>query len=138
MPANEIPNKDLSLYGLFPQGTKIDAVGYDRVVYDTYDYIDKVWGFYLADIFYAAFDLYYNDTLDARAQIMCKYIRYATIDETEIWLLRYGFSFEEIEWIKPLVVAIDETRITFGDLSGISQDQLNVIDRYIMAQGESA
>lgn len=138
MPAEEIPNKDLSLFGLFQPGTKINSAGYDRVMYDTYDYIDKVWGFCLADIFYAAFDIYYNNTLDPRAQTMCKYIRYATTDEVEIWLLRYGFSFEEIEWIKPLVVSISEIGIVFDDLSDITQDQLSVIDRYIDKQDESS
>lgn len=137
MPAEEIPNKNLSLYGLFPQGTAINHVGYDRVMYDTYDYIDKVWGFYLADIFYAAFDIYYSQTDDSRAQMMCKYIRYATIDDVEIWLLRYGFSFEEIEWIKPLVLRIGETKIEFGDLSGLDDDQLDVISRYIPKQSDS-
>jgi len=131
MPAQVLPNKDLPRYGLFKQGTPIGGVGYDRVMYDTYDYIDKVWGFHLADIFYAAFDLYHSRFGDARAETMCKYIRYATIDETEIWLLRYGFSFEEIEWIKPLVITIDETKIEFSNLSSLSSDQLKIIDRYL-------
>lgn len=131
MPAEDIPNKDLPLRGLFPMGTKIYQVGYDRVMYDTYDYIDKVWGFCLSDIFFAAFDIYYSNTSDERAQTMCKYIRYATVDDTEIWLLRYGFSFEEIEWIKPLVRGINEKRIMFKDLSSISEDQMDVIKRYI-------
>lgn len=131
MPAEDIPNKDLPLRGLFPLGTKIYEAGYDRVMYDTYDYIDKVWGFCLSDIFYAAFDIYYTNSGDQRAQAMCKYIRYATIDDVEIWLLRYGFSFEEIEWIKPVVQDINEQKIEFGDISLLNEDQLAVIDRYI-------
>lgn len=131
MPAQEIPNKNLQRYGLFKYDTPIKKVGYDLVMYDTYDYIDKIWGFNLADIFYAAFDVYYTQTLDVRAQTICKYIRYATIDETEIWLLRYGFSFEDIEWIKPLVRFVDETMVRFGDISGLSEDQLAVIGRYL-------
>lgn len=132
MPAEDIPNKDLPLRGLFPQGTKIYEAGYDRVMYDTYDYIDKVWGFCLSDIFYAAFDIYYTNSSDARAQTMCKYIRYATIDDVEIWLLRYGFSFEDIEWIKPLVQSINEKRIEFNNLSSLSEDQRSIIERYIV------
>lgn len=132
MPAKDIPNKDLPSYGLFSPGTKIYRVGYDRVMYDTYDYIDKVWGFCLSDIFYAAFNIYYESTLDIRAQTMCKYIRYATVDEVEIWLLRYGFSFEEIEWIKPLVRSIDERRIEFNDTFSLSEEQMDIIKRYIV------
>lgn len=131
MPAEDIPDKTLSLFGLFEPGTRIEKAGYDRVMYDTYDYIDKVWGFCLADIFYAAFDLYHINTSDDRAKKMCAYIRYATIDDIEIWLLRYGFSFEEIEWIKPLVQSIGEEKIEFGDISRLDEDQLAVISRYI-------
>lgn len=131
MPAESIPNKDLSVFGMFDYSVGINKAGYDRVMYDTYDYIDKVWGFCLSDIFYAAFDLFDTVNDDARAKTMCKYIRYATINETEIWLLRYGFSFEEIEWIKPLVQDIGEARIVFGDISKLDEDQLAVISRYL-------
>jgi ATP-dependent RNA helicase DOB1 len=131
MPAEDIPNKDLPVRGLFPLGTKIYEAGYDRVMYDTYDYIDKVWGFCLSDIFFAAFDIYYKTTSDVRAQTMCKYIRYATIDDVEIWLLRYGFSFEDIEWIKPLIHGISEKRIEFKDVSNLSAEQMDIVRRYI-------
>lgn len=131
MPAETIPNEKLSVYGMFDYSVGIGEAGYDRVMYDTYDYIDKVWGFCLADVFYAAFDLFDVVKDDARAKTMCKYIRYATINETEIWLLRYGFSFEEIEWIKPLVRDIGEAQIVFGDISQLEEDQLAVIARYL-------
>ena len=131
MPAEDLPNKDLLWRGLFMKGTKIHQAGYDQVMYDTYDYIDKVWGFGLSDVFYAAFDLYFKNTSEAKAQAMCKYIRYATIDDNEIWLLRYGFSFEEIEWIMPLVQSVDERRIKFNDVSRLDQDQIAIIERYL-------
>lgn len=137
MPAQDIPNKDLLMFGLFDAGLRADHANYDRVMYDTYDYIDKVWGFCLADIFYAAFDIYSVDKSDDRAREMCKYIRYATTDETEIWLLRYGFSFEEIEWIKPLVRNISEERIEFGDLSELDKDQLAIVGRYLPRDDEA-
>lgn len=138
MPAEDVPNKDLPLRGLFPMNTRIYQATYDRVMYDTYDYIDKVWGFCLADIFYAAFDIYYNKTSDTRAQTMCKYIRYATIDDTEIWLLRYGFSFEEIEWVKPLVASVNEQRIEFKDISGVEEERLIILRRYLPQQDQLA
>lgn len=131
MPAEFIPNKDLSVFGMFDTSVDVNTAGYDRVMYDTYDYIDKIWGFCLSDIFYAAFDLFNDVNDDDRAKTMCKYIRYATKNETEIWLLRYGFSFEEIDWIKPLVRDIGESRIVFGDISKLDGDQLAVISRYL-------
>lgn len=105
-------------------------MSYDLVMYDTYDYIDKIWGFCLSDIFYAVFDLYYERIKDVRADKMRKLIRYATVDEKEILLLRYGFLFEDIKWIKPLVISIDENRIKFGDISNLNERQRGVIDRY--------
>jgi superfamily II DNA/RNA helicase len=131
MPADSIPDKDLEKYGMYKRGTKIYQVGYDRVMYDTYDYIDKVWGFCLSDIFYAAFDIYYNKSSDNRAKAMCNYIRYATIDDIEIWLLRYGFSFEDIEWVKPVVQSINEQRIEFKNISDLDEEQLSTISKYL-------
>lgn len=131
-PKNGLPNKDLGSFPLFPNDRyRAHEVSYDLVMYDTYDYIDKIWGFCLSDVFYAAFDLYYKRTQDIKADRMRKYIRYATIDETEILLLRYGFLFEDIEWIKPLVNFIDERRIIFGDISNLDERQKGVIDRFI-------
>lgn len=132
-PKSGLPNKDLKKYPLF-SGDKYKAheVSYDLVMYDTYDYIDKIWGFCLSDIFYAAFDLYHKRTQDIRADKMRKFIRYATVDEKEILLLRYGFPFEDIEWIKPLVISINEKRIKFGDISGLNKKQRSMIDRYII------
>ncbi len=132
-PKSGLPNKDLKEYPLFSRDKyKAHEVSYDLVMYDTYDYIDKIWGFCLSDIFYAAFDLYHKRTQDIRADRMRKFIRYATVDEKEILLLRYGFPFEDIEWIKPLVISINEKRIKFGDISNLSEKQRSMIDRYII------
>lgn len=132
-PKSGLPNKDLKEYPLFSRDKyKAHEVSYDLVMYDTYDYIDKIWGFCLSDIFYAVFDLYYERRQDVRAEKMRKFIRYATVDEKEILLLRYGFLFEDIEWIKPLVIGIDEKRIKFGDISGLNKKQRSMIDRYII------
>ena len=131
-PKSGLPNKDLKEYPLFSRDKyRAHEVSYDLVMYDTYDYIDKIWGFCLSDIFYAVFDLYHERRQDVRAEKMRKFIRYATVDEKEILLLRYGFLFEDIEWIKPLVIGIDEKRIKFGDTSNLSEKQRSVISRYI-------
>jgi hypothetical protein len=75
--------------------------------------MDKVISFTLADIFVAAYDSYYRRTEDDRAQAMVNYVRYGTNDEKEIWLLRYGFSFEDIEMTERHVLSINEDSITF-------------------------
>ena len=108
---NDLPNRDLQLYSMFSQDgviVKAKDVDYDRIVFDTYDYIDKLLGFKLSDVFYTAFHKYYEKEGDIRAEKISKYIKYGTDDSTEIWLLRYGLSFEEIETLKPYIKRIDE------------------------------
>ena len=103
-----------------------------KLGFDTYDYIDKVISLSLSDPLCAAFTLYYAKTKDVRTANMVKYIRYGTIDETEIWLLRYGFAFEDIVWLKALVEQIGEREIVFSSgVEDLSDEQLDVIYRYL-------
>ena len=51
----EIPNKNCFAVPLFEYGTAASSVDYDSIIYDTYDYLDKLIGFKLSDILYAAF-----------------------------------------------------------------------------------
>ncbi len=70
-----IPNRNLVALNL-TYNVKAFAVDYDRVVVDTYDYLDKLIGFRLGDAFFAAFDKYYEKFEDIRAYKMCNYIKY--------------------------------------------------------------
>lgn len=104
----------------------------DLIVYDTYDYLDKLIGFKLSDIFYAIFYQYYEATSDERALRLAKYFKYGTDKEREIWMLRYGFSFEEIEWASECVDSIDETEIKFNDkINALDDAQLKSIEQYV-------
>ena len=128
---NDIPNKKLPQYPLFSEKILAKDVDYDLVIYDTYDYLDKLIGFKLSDIFYAIFCEYYEKSKDERSLKLAKYIKYGTISEEEIWMLRYGFDFEDIEWIKPCVASIDKTEILFNDkVDLLSEEQLMRIDRF--------
>lgn len=129
---NDIPNKELRAYPLFPAGTKGKDVDYDRIVYDTYDFLDKLIGFKLSDLFYAIFHQYFISYQDDRAERMAKLIKYGTEDPTEIWMLRYGFSFEEIEWLKPYVENIDQREIKFNKkIEDLSDAQKSIISKFI-------
>ena len=110
----------------------VNKLDYDLLVYDTYDYLDKVISLSLADPLCAAFQLYYEKSKDERAKIISNYIRYGTNNEKEIWLLKYGFSFEDIEWLKLYVERIDQKQITFkNDVFNLSAEKLDVIERYL-------
>lgn len=129
---NDIPNKELRAYPLFPAETKGKDVDYDRIVYDTYDFLDKLIGFKLSDLFYAVFHQYYIAYQDNRAERLAKYIKYGTEDSTEIWMLRYGFSFDEIDWLKPCVESIDQTEIKFNEkIENLSDARKSIISKFV-------
>jgi ATP-dependent RNA helicase DOB1 len=109
----DIPDKSLSVFSMFPLGTKAKDVSYDLVMYDTYDYIDKLIGFKLSDIFYAAFIKYFEKTGNKRADKLAKYVKYGTDNPRFIWMLRYGMSFEDIEILDKHIEEISPAEIVF-------------------------
>lgn len=111
--------------------TKVQDIDYDRIVFDTYDYIDKVISLSLADPLCAACSIYYDRTQDIRAKNMCNYLRYGTNDEKEIWLLKYGFTFEDMEWLKDLVLFVDEKQIVFApEIMYLEPSKRDLVRRY--------
>lgn len=129
---DDLPNKKLRAYSIFEEGTKAKDVDYDRIVYDTYDYIDKLIGFKLSDIFYAAFYLYYEKTEDERALSLAKYVKYGTDNERYIWMIRYGMTFEDIELLDKHIENINEQGIVFKQsISSIPEDKKQSIIRYL-------
>lgn len=129
----EIPDKNLPVYSMFGNNeTKAIDVDYDRIVFDTYDYLDKIIGFKLSDIFYASFKEYYNKTNDERASKMANLVKYRTNDKKEIWMLRYGFAFEDMEWLKPYILTIDQEEIVFStQVSSLPSDKKAIIERFM-------
>lgn len=131
MECSEIPDKNLISFNMF-KDKNVNNVSYDRIVFDTYDYIDKIIGFKLKDIYYATFQKYYERTHDIRAKNMSLYLKYGTIDEEEIMLIRYGFSFETIEWLKKYIKKIDENEIVFKRrIRLLSKDKIKEIEYYL-------
>ena len=129
---DELPNRKLPVYGIYSKGTKASEVDYDRIVFDTYDYLDKLIGFKLSDIYYAILHQYYQRYHDIRADKLAKYFKYGTDDEVEILMLRYGMSFDDIERIKPFVISISEEEIVLKEeVKQLPSEQLRAIERYI-------
>lgn len=127
-----LPQKSRSAAPLYAPGTSVLDIDYDKIVYDTYDYLDKVISLSLSDPVCAVFELYYLKTQDERARVMQNYIRFGTNSALEIWLLRYGIDPEDIEWLKKHIHRVDEHTIEFND--SILQEpisRLEVVERYI-------
>ena len=129
---HDLPDKSLKKYPLISNKIKAENVSYDTVIFDTYEFLDRLIGFKLSDIYFAIFDQYYKKEKDERAQKLSQYFKYGTADKDEIMLLRYGLSFEDLEWIKPCIASIDEKEIKFNErIKDLSKEQKNVIDKFI-------
>ncbi len=130
--AFSIPDKNHPAAPLYGFKVSVKDIEYDKIVYDTYDYLDKVISQSICDPVCAAFEIYYQKNDDSRARSMQNYLRYGTDDDTEIWLLRYGFDMEDIEWIKGHIQNIDENNIEFNDsILEESLERLELVSRYI-------
>lgn len=129
---SDIPNKSHPVYSLFPIGTKAKDVSYDLIMYDTYDYIDKLIGFKLSDIYYAALLKFYKKNGDQRANKLAKYIKYGTDSDRHIWMLRYGLSFEDIEILDEHIERIGSDQITFkSSIKNVPDIQKESIQRFL-------
>ena len=129
----EIPNKSLQVFSMFGNNEiKAIDVDYDRIVFDTYDYLDKIIGFKLSDIFYASFNEYFEKINDLRAKRMAQLVKYGTEDEKEIMMLRYGFSFEDMEWLEPYIKKINQEEIVFSrEIKKLPIEKMDIIKRFI-------
>jgi hypothetical protein len=113
-PAESLPNGKLQhRYSLFA-GVAAKDVSYDSVVFDTYDYIDKVISFSLSDAFMAAFKIYGESRNDARALKMIELLRFGTNNVDHILLMRYGFPPEAVVEIMPYIQFVTESEIVFS------------------------
>ena len=129
----DIPDKNLKVFSMFGNNeTKAINVDYDRIVFDTYDYLDKIINFKLSDIFVAAFEEHYKKTNDKRAMKMVLLVKYGTEEQKEIWMLRYGFTFEDIEWLEPYIISINQEEVIFNrEINKLSTEKMNVIKRFL-------
>ena len=129
----ELPNNNLKKQiPLFPKNLKAKDVDYDIITFDTYDYLDKLIGLYLSDVFYAAFIKYNERTHDIRALKMANLIKYGTYNSKYIWMLRYGMSFENIEILEEYIESIDERGIIVTqDFERLPQKLKSCIDRFV-------
>lgn len=131
-----LPDKNLQhMVPLFNDNEKLD---FDLVVCDTYDYIDKVWGQAIAPVLYAAVKEYANHFCDAQAEGFANLLRYGTSSSKDIWLLRYGFSIEDLEWLSKCVTSVDEHRIVFNDMvNELSEHQIASLHQFRSVQQSS-
>ncbi|MEQ5400443.1 DEAD/DEAH box helicase [Providencia rettgeri] len=123
-PANKLPDSKLvKTYPLFGS-IKSSEVSYDTVVFDTYDYLDTVISFSLTDVFIGALKLYLTDTNDRRANVFIDFLKYGTINNVNIMLMRYGISPEDVAEIAPYVNQISEETIELDPAIYLSDEKI--------------
>lgn len=127
-----IPDKNIPVYSIFQKVKRASDVDYDRIMTDTYDFIDKLISFKLSDIFYASFIKYFKNTKDKRAEKLAKFIKYGTDNERHIWMLRYGMSFEDIEKLEIHIISINAEEIVFKEsILEVPKEERKSIERFI-------
>lgn len=119
--ATQLPSKGTRKVSRFP-GVAVNEINYDVLVYDTYDYLDKVISFSLSDVYISAFNQYFLEKKDARAAAFVNFFRYGTNNPVAILLMRYGFSADNLESIIPHVKSISENEIVFAPSSSEVSD----------------
>ena len=129
---SEIPNRNLHKFPLFEYGTKAQDVSYDKILYDTYDYLDKLIDFSLGELLYATFISFAEKNNSEQAEVFAKLLRYGTDNPRHIWMIRYGMEFEDIETLDEHIQSIDENGIVFKEtISDVPESKKAVISRYI-------
>lgn len=129
---HDLPNKQLNVFSLFDKGTKGEDVDYDVIVADTYDYLDKLLGNRLSDIYYAAFHLYYLENDDENAEKMALLFKYGTTNERHIMMMRYGLTFEDIENLEDYIIDIDQNQIVINPrVMELPEEKRKCLERYM-------
>lgn len=129
---SDLPNLKLNFFNLVDTKTPITDVDFDTVVYDTYDYLDKLIGFRLSDIFYAAFIAQFNKTADIKAKKFANFIKFGTCHEPEIYMIRYGLSLEEARFFLPFIEKVDESGIVVKkEFYTIPEDDRKPLERFV-------
>jgi len=132
-PASAIPDIKLkSLYSIYKKNTYAKDVSYDRIVFDTYDYIDQVLTFSISEVITTAFYILNESFEDTRIALMIDLLKYGTNDKKHIMLMRYGFSAEQIEKIYGYVLDIDLNFVKFSDdIFEADDDVIDAVSWYL-------
>lgn len=129
---HDLPDKQLNVFSLFDKGTKGRNVDYDVIVADTYDYLDKLLGNKLSDIYYAAFHIYYLKNKDENAEKMALLFKYGTTNERHIMMMRYGLTFEDIENLEEYIIDIDQNQIAINPrVMELPEEKRKCLERYM-------
>ncbi|MBR3387878.1 MAG: DEAD/DEAH box helicase [Bacteroidales bacterium] len=129
---SELPNKNLLKFPLFEYGTRAQDVSYDKILYDTYDYLDKLIDFNLGELFFSAFTSFAEKYNSVLAEMFAKLLRYGTDNPRYIWMVRYGMEFEDIKNLDEHIQSIDEQGIVFKDsIKNVPESKKRIVNRYI-------
>ncbi|TLG77397.1 DEAD/DEAH box helicase [Culicoidibacter larvae] len=134
------PDKEAkNLIPLFHIENGIDAFSYDQLIFDTYDYLDKIIDFKLLDVFWAQFMKYAErnkitePVYFEKAITFCNLIKYGRFEEKEILLLRYGISSDNIEQVIKCVEEISDEELILDreKVMELEEEVIKEVKRYL-------
>lgn len=125
-----IPNlKQKFICNLFD---KNEEPNYDSIVYNTYDFFDKLIDLKACDIYYCALIKYANKYNDESIRKIAIKLKYGTDDPKHILELRYGFSSEDFDWLDNVIDSISEDEIVFNEkIQELDSLKKERIEKYI-------
>lgn len=60
------------------------------------------------------------------------FVKYGTENGKQIWTFRYGFSFEDIEWLEPYIANISQEEVIFDrEVNRLTFEKMNIIKRFM-------
>lgn len=129
--ADSLPNMTRIVINVFDENPNEKAY-YDLVVYDTYEYIDKVVNICIKDVIIAAVLKTKNNNSNSRLESFFKYLQYYSNDNNEIALFKYGFDEDEIDEIIPHVYMASSECILFKkSIETVDSELYKKVKRYI-------
>lgn len=125
-----IPNtKEKKVVPLFSNN---HPANFDEVLFNTYDFFDKLIDLKLMDIYNMVFMKYAEKNNDDVVKEIATKMKFGTKDPKEVMEIRYGFSSEDFVWLNDVIDSIDENEIIFNkNVDKLDEFKKERISKYV-------
>jgi len=125
-----IPNtKEKKVVPLFSNN---HPANFDEVLFNTYDFFDKLIDLKLMDIYNMVFMKYAEKNNDDVVKEIATKMKFGTKDPKEVMEIRYGFSSEDFVWLNGVIDSIDENEIIFNkNVDKLDEFKKERISKYV-------
>lgn len=125
-----IPNSKIESH--IPLFNNNEDLDYDTILYNTYDFYDKLIDLKLMDVYYVTLMKYFIKTGDEFYKEIAIKMKYGTSNPRQIMMMRYGYSSDDFDWLSEVIVKIDEEEILFNNnVINLDDYKKNKIKKYL-------